>query len=61
VTVKQLNSLVASVERLVNAPGFENLLPQLEKTINRVEAEGEKLIGYTFGQAVLLMLIGLVG
>ncbi len=61
VTAKQLNSLVASVERLVNAPGFENLLPQLEKTINRVEAGGEKLIGYTFGQAVLLMLIGLVG
>jgi hypothetical protein len=61
VTVTQLNSLVGEADRLLNSPGVGNLLPRLEKTIDRVGAEGNEVIDHTFVRGVFLLLIWLVG
>ncbi len=60
-TVTKLNSLVGEANRLLNSPGMENLLPKLEKTIDRVGAEGGEVIDHTFVRGVFLLLIWLVG
>ena len=60
-SVTQLNSLVGEANRLLNSPGWENLLPQLENTIGRVGEESDKVIDHTFVRGVFLLLIWLVG
>jgi hypothetical protein len=60
-TVTQLNSLVGEANRLLNSPGWENLLPQLENTIGRVGEESDKVIDHTFVRGIFLLLIWLVG
>ena len=61
VTVTQLNSLLGEADRLLNSPGWENLLPQLEQTIDRVGAEGGEVVDHTFIRGVFLILIWVVG
>jgi hypothetical protein len=60
-TVTQLNSLVGEANRLLNSPGWENLLPQLENTIGRVGKESDEVIDHTFVRGIFLLLIWLVG
>ena len=59
-TVTQLNSLVGEANRLLNSPGWENLLPQLENTIGRVGEESDGVIDHTFVRGVFLIMIWLV-
>ncbi len=61
VMVVQLNSLVQAADKLLNSPGMEKLLPKLDTTIDRVGDEGEQLIDHTFRQAILLLVVWLVG
>lgn len=60
-TATQLNSLLGEANRLLNAPGWKNLLPQLEKTIDRVGAEGGEVVDHTFIRGVFIVLIWLSG
>jgi len=61
VTTKQLNSLVESIDRVLNSAGLEKLLPHLISTIEQVGDEAEDLVDKTFRQAVILILILLAG
>ena len=56
----QLNSLVDSLDRFLNSPGIERLLPEIEDAIKAAGDEGETLIDHTFRQAALLILIWFV-
>jgi hypothetical protein len=56
----QLNSLLESLDRLLNSPGMERLLPQIEDAITIAGEEGEELIDHSFRQAALLLLIWFV-
>jgi DNA anti-recombination protein RmuC len=56
----QLNSLVESLDRLLNSSGMERLLPQIEDAITIAGDEGEELIDHSFRQAALLLLIWFV-
>lgn len=56
----QLNSLVEALDRFLNSPGVEKLLPEIENAINAAGDEGEVLIDHTFRQTALLILIGFV-
>jgi hypothetical protein len=53
----QLNSLVDSLNRSLNSPGMERLLPQIEKAIGAAGDKSEALINHSFGLAALLILI----
>jgi hypothetical protein len=57
----QMNTLVTNFEGVFNSPGWEKVLPRLEKTINKVGDEGEELIDHGFKQSILLILIWLAG
>ena len=50
----QLNSLVDSLDRFLNSPGMEKLLPEIEEAIRQAGDEGEVLIDHSFRQAALL-------
>jgi len=56
----RLNSLVDSLDRFLNSPGMEKLLPQFDEAVRRAGDEGEKLIDHTFRQMVVLILIWFV-
>jgi hypothetical protein len=56
----RLNSLVDSLDRFLNSPGTEKLLPQIENAISRAGDESEGLIDHTFRRAALLILIWFV-
>ena len=58
-TIAEVTTLVESTNRLANTVGLEQLLPQLVKAIDQVEAEGEELIDHSFRQAVMLILIAM--
>lgn len=59
-TIAQLNLLVGESNRLINSSGWENFLPKLEKTIDRVGSEGNEIIDHTFLRGFLLLLTWLV-
>ncbi len=59
-TVTQLNTLVGEINSLLNSTGWKELVPQLDEAIDRVGAEGEEIIDYTFYRTVLLILVGMV-
>jgi hypothetical protein len=56
----QLNSLVDSLNRYLNSPGMEKLLPQIEHAIGAAGDESKALINHSFGLAALLILIWFV-
>jgi hypothetical protein len=58
-TIAEVTTLVESTNRLANTVGLEQLLPQLIKAIDQVEAEGEELIDHSFRQGVMLILIAM--
>jgi hypothetical protein len=60
-TASELARLVDSADRLVASGGLEQLLPQVAETLDRAEKESEELINHTFRQAILLILIWMVG
>jgi len=60
-TTTELSTLVDKISGLAISDGLERLLSQIDKTIGKVEGEGEKVIDYTFRQAIFLILIWLVG
>jgi hypothetical protein len=49
------------MDGLLTSDGWGQLLPQIVNTLAKVESEGEKVINHTFRQAILLILIWLVG
>jgi uncharacterized protein YdcH (DUF465 family) len=61
VTATKFTTLVDKINGLVTSDGLERLLSQIDKTIDKVEGEGEKVIDHTFRQAILLILIWLAG
>jgi hypothetical protein len=56
----QLKALVDSLDRFLNSPGLERLLPRIENAIGAAGEEGKRLIAQSFGLAVLLILIWFV-
>ena len=58
---RELNALIATFDEMLTSPGWRDVLPRLEATINRVGHEGEELIDHSFKQALLLILIALIG
>jgi len=59
--VNQLNTLTNSVDQILQSPAWEKLQPLMDKSVDRVGAEGEQMIDHTFRQVVLLILISMVG
>jgi hypothetical protein len=60
-TARELTTLVDKMDGLLTSDGWGQLLPQIVNTLAKVESEGEKVINHTFRQAILLILIWLVG
>ena len=58
---RELNTLIRTFETMLNAPGWQIVLPRLEAAIDRVGSEGEELIDHSFKQGALLILIALIG
>lgn len=56
-TIAEVTNLVESTNRLVDAVGIEELLPQLAKAIDKAGGEGQELVDHGFRQGVLFMLI----
>ncbi|MBW1693243.1 MAG: OmpH family outer membrane protein [Deltaproteobacteria bacterium] len=55
--IQKLDSLTKTIERVIDSPGFKQLEPIFDKSVGRVEKEGEKIIDHTFRRTVLLILI----
>jgi hypothetical protein len=60
-TAGELARLVDAADRLVASGGLEQLLPQVAETLDRAKKESEELVNHTFRQAILLILIWMVG
>jgi hypothetical protein len=60
-TTDKLSTLVDKINILVNSDGAEQLLPQISKVIVTVGDKGEQIVDRTFRQAIILILIWLVG
>ena len=60
-TAGELARLVDAADRLVASGGLEQLLPQVAETLDRAEKESEELVNHAFRQAILLILIWMVG
>lgn len=61
ITVTKLTTLVDKIDGLLASDGLGRLMSQIDQTIVKVEGEGEKVIDHTFRQAIILILIWLVG
>jgi DNA repair exonuclease SbcCD ATPase subunit len=60
-TAKSINALVKSTNLMLNSSGWEKLPRQLSETLNELEEESKKIVDHTFRQAILLILIWLLG
>ena len=60
-TAGRLTELVDKINFLLTSDGLERLLSQIDKTIGTVEGHSEKVVDHTFRQALILLLIWLVG
>jgi hypothetical protein len=58
---QELNTLAITFKEVLDAPGWQIVLPRIEAAINRAGTEGEELIDHTFKQTALLILLFLVG
>jgi hypothetical protein len=56
-TARELTILVDSTNQLLTNVGLEKLLPQIVKTVDKVEDEGEKIVNHSFRKAVFLIII----
>ena len=60
-TAQDLTALVNSTNQFVNTVGIDQLLPKIVAAIDAAEDEGRKIIDHSFRQAVLLIIIWIVG
>ena len=60
-TTDKLSTLVDKINILVDSDGAEQLLPQISKVIVTMGDKGEQIVERTFRQAIILILIWLVG
>ena len=60
-TVKQANSLLASVEGLLTSPDWQKQMPVALKLADGVESKGEELVTHAFLLGLALMLIFFFG
>jgi hypothetical protein len=60
-TVKQVNSLLDSVDELLASPNWDQRMPVVLKLVDGVESEGEELITHGFLLGIALMLIFFLG
>jgi hypothetical protein len=58
---QELDTLAITFKEVLDAPGWQIVLPRIEAAINRAGTEGEELIDHTFKQTALLILLFLVG
>lgn len=59
--LKQLNTLVASLEQLLESPGWEQRLPQLLQVIDQTDLKGKDFVDHAFIRAMMLMFVFLLG
>ncbi len=59
-TIRELDTVVGSIHRLVDSSGAERLLPQVTSAIDEVEGLGQKIVDRAFYRALLLLLIAIV-
>jgi hypothetical protein len=59
--IQKMDVLTKTIEHLMVSPGGKQLEQILDKSVDRAEKEGEKIIDYTFRRAVLLIMIFLAG
>ncbi len=59
--VEHLNTFTASLQQLLESPGWEQRMPQLMQLIERTEKTGENVVDRTFTRTVVLILIFLCG
>jgi len=59
--IQKMDGLTKTIEHLMVSPGGKQLEQILDKSVDRVEKEGEKIIDYTFRPTVLLIMICLAG
>ena len=57
----ELSMLVDKINILIDSEGMQQLLPQITSAITTVGDKGEQMVDHTFRQAILLILIWLVG
>ena len=60
-TAQELNTLVNSTNQLVGTVSLDQLLPMIVEAIDQAEDEGRKIVDHSFNQAVLLIIIWMVG
>ncbi len=60
-SASEFTKLVESADRLVASGGLEQLLPQFIAALDRAEEKSEELVNHTFRQAILLILIWMLG
>jgi len=60
-TVKQVNSLLDSVDELLASPNWDQRMPVVLKLVDGVESEGEELVTHAFLLGIALMLIFFLG
>ena len=60
-TVKQTNSLLASVDELLASPNWEKRMPVVLKLADGIESEGEELVTHAFLLGLALVLTFFLG
>ena len=58
--IQNMDGLIKTIDPLMASPGLKQLEQILDKSVDRVEKEGEKIIDHTFQRAVLLIVICMV-
>lgn len=58
--IQKMDGLTKAIEHLMVSPGGKQLEQILDKSVDRAEKEGEKIIDYAFRRTVLLIVICLV-
>ncbi len=58
--IQKMDGLIKTIEHLMVSPGWKQLEQILDKSVERVEKEGEKIIDHTFQRTVLLIVICMV-
>lgn len=60
-SAQELAKLAASLERVTDKVGADQLIPHLVNALDRAEGKGEELIDHAMRQMILLLVIALVG
>ena len=59
--VTQVNALTKSMDQLLRSPAWEQFQPLLDKSVNRVGDESDKVLNHIFRLGALLILIAVIG